>query len=78
MTNIVALKNPVNGDLVEMLDELLASARSGKLVSGHFCGTLAGGSVWTISAETSNLLLEMAAVLRLQHRLNKMADDEIE
>ena len=71
---VVPIETPPNADLVETLEELLEQARSGDVVSGHFCGTTANGEIITSSAATDNMLLEIAAAARLLHRLNQKAD----
>jgi hypothetical protein len=66
----------VNVDLVSNLEDMLEMARSGELASLHGCGTMRDGSVTTWTSSTDNMLLELAAVDRLHHRMHKMADRE--
>lgn len=71
---VVPLRRAVNDQLVSNLEEQLALARSGQLVSGGFFGTLRDDTVITSYSTTSNSLLEMAAVSRLLHRMHVRMD----
>ena len=72
--SVVTLRKPVNDDLVEVLEGLLKDARNGDIVSCQFCGLNADGTVVTSTSSSENQLLEIAAVTRLLHRLNRTAD----
>ena len=77
MSNIrpVQFRAEINADLVEILEEALAMAKEGKLVSAAICGTYAGGELYSSYSSTNNAILEMAAVARLLHRLQVRMDD---
>lgn len=73
---VVPIRRPVNENLVRLLEEQLALARSGQLVSGGFFGTLHDDTVITSNSSTSNSLLELAAVSRILHRMQLRMDRE--
>lgn len=77
MSNVrpVKFRTEINDDLVEMLEEALAMAKEGKLVSAAICGTYAGGDLYSSYSSTDNAILEIAAVSRLLHRLHIRMDD---
>lgn len=72
--SVVPIRKNVNDELVASLEDLLKQAREGELVSAQLCGTCANGEVITTTTPSCNQLLEIAAVSRLLHRLNKVAD----
>lgn len=76
MTNVrpVQFRTEINGDLVEMLEDALAMARDGKLMSANICGTYANGDLYSSYSSTDNAILELAAVSRLLHRLQLRMD----
>lgn len=77
MSNIrpVHFKPTINETLVDALEELLAEAKAGRLVSGSFTGTTSDGCIRSTYSSSDNSLLEIAAVSRLLHRLHLRSDD---
>ena len=74
---LVDLKPEPNPNLIKELSFLLERAKAGDVVSGAFCGSCADGSVVTFISKSRNKMLELAAVTRLLHRMNCLADDDM-
>lgn len=80
MTNIrkVEFRPAINEEMIDMLEGALEQAKAGEFVSGGLYASARDGSVVTNSTGTVNALLELAAVYRLLHRLNRIADEAME
>lgn len=79
MSNVrsVEFRPTVHHETVEMLTRLLEQAKSGEIVSGNFCGSAPNGEIITDFTSSENVLLEIAGVSRLLHRMHIRADENM-
>ena len=77
MVTIVEMRRPVNREVVEMAESLLARAKSGAIVSLAYCANCPDGSVDSGHTATPDIMRLIAAIERLRHRTHIILDQNM-
>lgn len=73
MSNLIELKTRpavISDTVIARLEEVLADARAGKIVSVAIAGVEADGTIVSAWSETDDFGRLLGAVSRLEHRIN--------
>lgn len=62
---------PANEDLIMLLEDMLARAKSGDMISGAFAGILSDGRVISSFSSSKAFVLDVGAVSYLLHSMHK-------